>query len=86
MKLSSKHSKLNSNFSHTSSNKFFRTSAVNIWCSYLFENEEDFLQINGHSKQEHQIIKAISNMKAFSDTFDCPSNTKMNPSPKCQLW
>lgn len=39
-----------------------------------------------HSPAVFRMIGTLSNMKEFSDVFECSNKTIMNPPTKCGLW
>jgi predicted metalloendopeptidase len=39
-----------------------------------------------HSAGRFRVIGSVQNSDEFARVFSCKSNTKMNPSNKCQLW
>ncbi|KAK9874419.1 hypothetical protein WA026_002766 [Henosepilachna vigintioctopunctata] len=40
----------------------------------------------GYPPSKYRVNGAVSNMKEFSDSFNCPKNSAMNPEEKCSLW
>lgn len=39
-----------------------------------------------HTISKYRVIGPISNLKEFSDEFNCPLGTTMNPINKCEVW
>ena len=39
-----------------------------------------------HAPAKYRVNGALSNMPEFSQTFNCPMNSKMNPKVKCDVW
>lgn len=39
-----------------------------------------------HSLDRFRVIGALSNMKEFSDAWNCPAGSRMNPTNKCAVW
>ncbi|KAL5491633.1 hypothetical protein EMCRGX_G016962 [Ephydatia muelleri] len=58
-----------------------------VWCS-LFTPEyiQKLVLTNPHSPGWYRVIGTLQNSEAFSKAFNCPANTFMNPSSKCDLW
>ncbi|KDO22492.1 hypothetical protein SPRG_11675 [Saprolegnia parasitica CBS 223.65] len=56
--------------------KVFFLSFAQNWCS---KNTDAYLQL-------FRIYGAVQNNDAFAKTFNCPLNSKMNPTKKCYLW
>jgi len=44
------------------------------------------LQSDVHSPSQYRVNGPLSNLQAFSDAFNCPKNSPMNPTNKCELW
>uniref|UniRef100_A0A0N5BR40 Peptidase_M13 domain-containing protein n=1 Tax=Strongyloides papillosus TaxID=174720 RepID=A0A0N5BR40_STREA len=67
--------------------QLFFISVGRSFCKY---SSKDYLEttINKdvHSPSEIRINMALSNYKPFSDAFNCPVNSKMNPEHRCELW
>lgn len=53
---------------------FFQMYALNS-CSQFSSESQHHYRVNG----------VLSNMKSFSETFNCPTETSMNPNTKCEL-
>lgn len=65
---------------------FFLSTGM-TWCSltrpeYLMVS----IQYDSHSPGRYRVNVPMSNMKAFSDTFNCPANSTMNRTHQCMLW
>lgn len=47
------------------------------------------MKIDTHSPSSFRIIGTLSNINAFSDTYQCAKGTPMNPADpvdKCGIW
>ena len=68
--------------------QMFWISAANTYCNkhrpeYL-KNVESIT--DAHSPGEFRVIGTFSNMKEFSNDFNCPIGSRMNPMNKCTVW
>ncbi|XP_068742755.1 membrane metallo-endopeptidase-like 1 isoform X2 [Montipora capricornis] len=62
-------------------------SFAQMWCSsYNPQEAYRMTMIDTHTLAKYRVIGALSNMKEFSDAFNCPAGTKMNPEKKCHVW
>ncbi|KAL1469243.1 hypothetical protein MTO96_004953 [Rhipicephalus appendiculatus] len=65
---------------------FFISNAI-VMCSlsrpeYLKEQ----IQYDPHSPAQYGVNVPLSNLPAFSDTFNCPANSTMNRQYRCAIW
>lgn len=58
-----------------------------VWCSAVTD-ETTNLQIekDPHSPPKFRVIGPLSNLKEFSDEFNCARGSPMNPANKCEMW
>ena len=42
--------------------------------------------INSHSPGKVRTLGSLRNLKEFSDAWNCPVGSYMNPEKKCKLW
>lgn len=69
------------------SQQMFWISTANLWCAKYHPDSYRFLiATDSHSPAEFRINGALSNIPEFSKDFNCPPNSKMNPSKKCVVW
>lgn len=67
--------------------QMFWISAANTWCSkYRPEAMKLRITTGFHSPGEFRVLGPFSNMNEFSKDFNCPVDSKMNPSKKCAVW
>ncbi|XP_012285113.1 membrane metallo-endopeptidase-like 1 isoform X2 [Orussus abietinus] len=68
--------------------QLFFLSYANMWCEYRdLDSLMYFSEISKeHSIGEHRVIGAVSNMKSFSDAFQCSKDSPMNRKRRCSLW
>lgn len=65
----------------------FWISVGNSWCrKYRAEIFKDLIQTDPHGPSEFRINGPISNMPEFSQDFNCPTGSKMNPQQKCNIY
>ena len=67
--------------------RLFFTAFAQNWC----ENDRqdiaiDSLESDEHSPAKYRVLGVLSNFKPFSQAFNCPVGTAMNPRKKCELW
>lgn len=58
-----------------------------LWCT--IETDDYLQQIYDDGRYppaKYRVIGTVSNMKEFAEAFNCPVDSKMNPSRKCTLW
>ena len=67
--------------------QLFWISFANSWCmkSQPQELKNDIIT-NEHILEEFRVIGSLSNMPEFSQDFNCPAGSPMNPSKKCSVW
>lgn len=66
---------------------FYFILDVQVWCSAVTD-ETTNLQIekDPHSPPKFRVIGSLSNLKEFSQEFNCPFGAPMNPRDKCEMW
>ncbi|XP_011304794.1 membrane metallo-endopeptidase-like 1 isoform X2 [Fopius arisanus] len=64
--------------------QIFFLAYANLWCS----TEEARTSANSdvHSPARQRIMGSVSNNEGFATAFNCPANSVMNPSKKCNIW
>ncbi|XP_053618690.1 endothelin-converting enzyme homolog isoform X1 [Plodia interpunctella] len=67
--------------------QLFFISFAQVWCSAM-TNESTKMQIekDDHTVAKYRVIGPISNLKEFSEEFECKIGSKMNPKHKCEVW
>uniref|UniRef100_A0A6G1S6H5 Membrane metallo-endopeptidase-like 1 n=1 Tax=Aceria tosichella TaxID=561515 RepID=A0A6G1S6H5_9ACAR len=67
--------------------QLFFVSTANVWCTKMRpEMQQLLVAIDEHSPSQLRVTGPMSNLKEFSETFNCPAGTPMNPTSKCSLW
>ena len=57
------------------------------WCSKYSDEKKSFLNSKDvHSLTYVRVTETLKNSKEFSNTWNCPKGSKMNPEKKCYLW
>ncbi|XP_022105066.1 endothelin-converting enzyme 1-like [Acanthaster planci] len=70
----------------TASQEFF-LGMGQAWCSYYTpEAAKIYLDRGYHSPEKYRVIGSLSNLPAFSEAFQCPIGSPMNPAVKCEVW
>lgn len=68
-------------------NQLFWISAAQTWCSATQLSFDIFNYLtNVHAPNRFRVIGPFSNMQEFSNDFNCPVGSKMNPIDKCRIW
>ncbi|XP_075238174.1 M13 family metallopeptidase neprilysin 3 isoform X2 [Lycorma delicatula] len=67
--------------------QLFFLGFAQVWCS-ASTDEAMNLQIekDAHAPSKFRVIGSLSNSKEFSEVFNCPPRSKMNPLDKCEVW
>ncbi|XP_044005621.1 neprilysin-2-like [Aphidius gifuensis] len=67
--------------------QMFWISFANTWCSkYRLTNLKDSVNLDNHSPNEFRVVGPLSNIQEFSNDFNCPIGSPMNPLTKCSIW
>ncbi|XP_023220122.1 endothelin-converting enzyme 1-like [Centruroides sculpturatus] len=67
--------------------QLFFISFAGSWCSSFPSWVDAYIyKDNEHSAEKFRVIGSLSNMKEFSEAFNCESGSKMNPKEKCIIW
>ena len=57
------------------------------WCGkYRDETMKKKVLTGVHSPPEFRVIGPLSNSEQFSQDWNCPVNSPMNPEEKCTVW
>lgn len=65
-----------------SSRQLFWISAARVWCAAT-HNLTYLDTANYPSNKSTRVIEAFRNSEEFSAAFNCPEESKMNPTKKC---
>lgn len=67
--------------------QLFWVSAANVWCGkYRPEVLKMRVMVGSHSPAQFRITGPLSNLKEFTETFNCPAGAPLNPAKKCSVW
>ncbi|KAJ4438863.1 hypothetical protein ANN_14816 [Periplaneta americana] len=70
-----------------SAEQLFFIGYASMWCRAETPAGLDLMQNKDtHSPNRFRVIGSLSNMAEFSEVFECPLGSKMNPEHKCLLW
>ncbi|TPX52421.1 hypothetical protein SeMB42_g01407, partial [Synchytrium endobioticum] len=70
-----------------SKDQLFYLAFAQVWCgSVRPEQALARLRSDPHSPGRYRVNGVVSNSAHFAEAFQCPENSKMNPSKKCLLW
>lgn len=68
-------------------NQLFFLKGAQLWCSNIRRTSTlRNIATDVHTPKMYRTIGPFSNFNEFSKAFNCPSNSKMNPSKKCSVW
>lgn len=67
--------------------QMFWMSAAQTWCTkYRIQAMRQRITTGVHSLGQFRVLGPLSNMREFSEDFNCPLGSPMNPIHKCQVW
>uniref|UniRef100_A0A8D3D477 Membrane metallo-endopeptidase-like 1 n=1 Tax=Scophthalmus maximus TaxID=52904 RepID=A0A8D3D477_SCOMX len=62
-------------------------SVFQVWCgAYRPEYASQSIKTDSHSPLEYRVLGSLQNFEAFSEAFQCPKGSTMNPELKCRVW
>ncbi|CAM1304421.1 nep-12 (predicted) [Pycnogonum litorale] len=66
--------------------QIFFVQHAQIWCEVLNHKGYRIYSKDSHSPGKYRVIGAVKNSVSFSNAFQCPFGSKMNPKKKCRIW
>lgn len=67
--------------------QLFFLSSAQLWCSSYKEAHYWEELSDEHTIDKYRVLGIVSNNEEFAKAFNCPKNSKMNPSAdKCEIW
>jgi len=57
-----------------------------MWCTRNTEMADVQLLYDVHAPAKYRVIGTLSNTEEFSEAWNCPLGSPMNPNDKCVLW
>ncbi|XP_074652882.1 endothelin-converting enzyme homolog [Tubulanus polymorphus] len=68
-------------------NQIFFLRYAQIWCSSYSDNYlKSMIATSHHAPGKYRVIGPLSNFPQFSESFNCPIGSRMNPEHKCSVW
>ena len=71
---------------YTPRQMFWIAAAHSECAKYLPENLKSRITVASHSPAEFRVRGPLSNIKEFSEDFNCKIGSQMNPENKCDIW
>ncbi|XP_023216713.1 endothelin-converting enzyme 1-like, partial [Centruroides sculpturatus] len=56
-----------------------------MWCE-IVESLKKTFEFDAHSPGKYRLLIPLMNSPEFSEVFNCPLNSYMNPEHKCRMW
>lgn len=50
------------------------------------DDDTYIITADDHAPDEFRVNGVVSNMPDFANDFNCPTDSKMNPTKKCSIW
>jgi len=67
--------------------QLFFVAFSQVWCSNSKPQADQMaLLTDPHSPARFRVIGPLSNSIEFSEQFECPKGSRMNPTNKCEVW
>uniref|UniRef100_A0A8D3D5P8 Membrane metallo-endopeptidase-like 1 n=1 Tax=Scophthalmus maximus TaxID=52904 RepID=A0A8D3D5P8_SCOMX len=67
--------------------QLFFLNFAQVWCgAYRPEYASQSIKTDSHSPLEYRVLGSLQNFEAFSEAFQCPKGSTMNPELKCRVW
>lgn len=67
--------------------QLFWISSAQSWCAAIRpEYLKTLVATDIHAPHPYRVNGPISNMPDFARDFECSTDSKMNPSEKCEVW
>lgn len=67
--------------------QLFFVAFAQVWCSAVTKEATTLLiEKDSHSPAKFRVIGSLTNLKEFSEEFNCPIGSYMNPRKKCEVW
>lgn len=67
--------------------QLFFISAAQMWCAKARDQYSNLkITTDSHSPNQFRVNGPLSNLDAFSNVFNCPLGSPMNPEQKCEVW
>ncbi|CAD6995196.1 unnamed protein product [Ceratitis capitata] len=57
-----------------------------LWCASYKEKHYWEELTNEHTVDKFRVLGAVTNIEEFSEAYNCPVGSKMNPADKCRVW
>lgn len=68
-------------------NQLFWISAAHASCGIRTPKYDELIyKLDAHPSFYHRIFGGFSSLTPFSNDFNCPPNSPMNPDEKCEVW
>nr|AMO02505.1 endothelin-converting protein 5 [Tityus serrulatus] len=65
--------------------QMFFIGYAQLWCEVI-ESMKNTFEDDGHSPGKYRVLVPLMNLPEFSEVFNCPLKSYMNPVHKCKLW
>lgn len=67
--------------------QLFFISFAQVWCqSMTKESTKMQIEKDDHTIAKYRVIGPLTNLREFSEEFQCKAGSKMNPKHKCEVW
>ncbi|VDO85287.1 unnamed protein product [Haemonchus placei] len=67
--------------------QLFFLAYANVWCEVVKTSSVDYImETDAHPLGMFRVNVPLQNFPPFSEAFNCPVGTPMNPFEKCRVW
>ncbi|XP_063976549.1 neprilysin-11-like isoform X2 [Diachasmimorpha longicaudata] len=73
-------------FTHLSHEQLLFLGFAHLWCEAHTPESLRWMLRDSHSPGHVRLIAVLTNSKEFSEAWQCPVGTPMNPRKKCRIW